>query len=1287
MKNHNRTLGVFFLTVTVFIFSFPDEAHATPLWTKSIGGYANNGHEQTSEANAIYEALQTNGFKSQSSVGTVTGGSSYRNSWYRFSAINGGYFTLDDVNIGSVITIIHKENWVGVATNLCAQWGSDTSFWGSESTPVNTNDCTYHLTWGRTEKVLGINGPTPPSTPSNVRATSTNQDNKYKVTLSWTDTSTNETNFKIVKTIPGGISSTPSSSNVTAGISSYTDTNVTPGSTYYYSVQSCIQNVCSTGTTTSVTVPSIVVCTTTQETLSCNQNLSNYGVPTNQTVGTANFTKNSCTATTTYTGGCSSPVIANTIPVSPLPINALFSPSANSVQITWQDISSNETRFELYRNLTGITSTLLITKDASSTIHIDQNLPSGVYTYAISACNATGCSPRVYFNQSVTIPNPSTTTTATNTTLVPTTIATTSTTTTYVPPVISVATTTKISTTQEIVVNQIPSSPTSATAVRAYTNDSTSNKITITWQDNSSNETKFKIYRSSLKDSTELPIVSRDITSYNDTNVPAGVYTYYIAACNDKGCSSSALTPSVTIPILTTEKTIKDTSKTSYLSEISKAVGKTRAGNFINIIPVRQNQITNTTTFTATAGKDGDFDIEIPDGKYTVEGASSLDSTSTQAVNKEIVVSGGKVISVVEQIMIHTKKIHGKVTSTDGTIITNAEISAYKKETGQWFSGITNTTGHYSIDVTNGTWDITIRPKTVTTTLWDGALLHNSVTFTNENIDEDKESNFIVTPLTSTIVVTVVNENGTHISDVGVIIDTISSSEKNIPSASQRKIKTEKTDAMGSATFRVPPGYYFIRTSLPDSMKELNAVEQQSSLQNSEVKNITVTLIKEKSVEITKVSGVVKFDDGIAVDAFIYAYGDKGGHTQTKASSVGIFSLDITKDQTWHIGATKDIVGKSFKSDEQTILPQVALQRVDIILSKNEADILPPIATVNKNTYEQATVLTDDGARFNVLPGTVSTNGKIDVEIKPTVESASRSASAVVSTTYDITIKNTYGQKISRLEKEAEILLPYDEKELTAKGAILENIIPSYYDESINTWVPVSKFIINREKKVFVLYVNHLTRFALIAAADTVAPTSPTNIVTDAITPTDVKITWNTPSSDFSYSKIYRSEKLGTFGTVVATEVFSNSFIDKTYATNGKTFYYTVRAVDAAGNESINSDQLAFTVTGDQYAGTNRSSSLLLPPGQISGEIVRKLSLGSKGDDVTLLQQALKLDGFYATGPITGYYGRLTENAVFRFQNYYKEELLIPNGYTKGTGVLGPITRKKINEILAKNIQ
>jgi peptidoglycan hydrolase-like protein with peptidoglycan-binding domain len=327
-----------------------------------------------------------------------------------------------------------------------------------------------------------------------------------------------------------------------------------------------------------------------------------------------------------------------------------------------------------------------------------------------------------------------------------------------------------------------------------------------------------------------------------------------------------------------------------------------------------------------------------------------------------------------------------------------------------------------------------------------------------------------------------------------------------------------------------------------------------------------------------------------------------------------------------------------------------------------------------------------DGAGITLPPNSTNSSGSIDIQVKPTTEAPSQKSAEVVSTVYDITIKNNTGANVTTLSSEAKITLPYDEDELRAQGIIVENLIPSYFDEKIGTWVSVPKFTIDKSKKIFTLYVQHLTRFALIASADTTAPSSPTNIVTDAITPTDVKITWSNPQNDFHHVKIYRSDKLGNYGELIAAEVFSSSFVDKTFSTIAKTYYYTVRAVDAAGNESSNNNQLASSILGDKFASKNKSSTLALPPGQdLVGIITRKLSLGSKGDDVTALQRALKIDGFYVTGPITGYYGKLTKNAVTRFQNYYKSELLTPNGYKTGTGIVGPATMKKINEILANN--
>jgi peptidoglycan hydrolase-like protein with peptidoglycan-binding domain len=80
-------------------------------------------------------------------------------------------------------------------------------------------------------------------------------------------------------------------------------------------------------------------------------------------------------------------------------------------------------------------------------------------------------------------------------------------------------------------------------------------------------------------------------------------------------------------------------------------------------------------------------------------------------------------------------------------------------------------------------------------------------------------------------------------------------------------------------------------------------------------------------------------------------------------------------------------------------------------------------------------------------------------------------------------------------------------------------------------------------------------------------------------------------------------------------------------------------------------------------AQTNISQTLTL---------IRSLRQGISGDDVKTLQAVLAADpSIYPEGMITGYYGRLTSEAVKKFQNKYGIEAI---------GSVGPKTLKKLNE-------
>jgi len=94
-------------------------------------------------------------------------------------------------------------------------------------------------------------------------------------------------------------------------------------------------------------------------------------------------------------------------------------------------------------------------------------------------------------------------------------------------------------------------------------------------------------------------------------------------------------------------------------------------------------------------------------------------------------------------------------------------------------------------------------------------------------------------------------------------------------------------------------------------------------------------------------------------------------------------------------------------------------------------------------------------------------------------------------------------------------------------------------------------------------------------------------------------------------------------------------------------------------------------------------------PASASGEVfLRDLRQGDRGEDVRNLQKVLNTSpettltnaGPGAPGAETDYLGPLTFAAVIKFQEKYAEEILFPIQLVQGTGFVGPMTRKKLNE-------
>lgn len=95
---------------------------------------------------------------------------------------------------------------------------------------------------------------------------------------------------------------------------------------------------------------------------------------------------------------------------------------------------------------------------------------------------------------------------------------------------------------------------------------------------------------------------------------------------------------------------------------------------------------------------------------------------------------------------------------------------------------------------------------------------------------------------------------------------------------------------------------------------------------------------------------------------------------------------------------------------------------------------------------------------------------------------------------------------------------------------------------------------------------------------------------------------------------------------------------------------------------------------------------VLFPQSSFAQTFSRTLFLGVSGEDVRTLQIILNKDertmiavsGPGSSGNETIYFGLKTKDAVMRFQNLYKNEVLIPAGIISPTGIVGLKTQAKL---------
>lgn len=393
---------------------------------------------------------------------------------------------------------------------------------GGDSTPSNV--------------ASGTTLPNPPSAPSGLTVTvPAAPAGASQLVLNWNDNSNNETGFKVERSTDnfGSPANTTLVTTTAANVSTYTNTGLTAGTTYYYRVRatnaagdSGNSNVANGTTLPAVpAAPSALTVTPVSSTslrIDWTDNSANEtsfklersadGMTFTQVTTTAanvtTYTDGGLTADTTYhyrvrasnaggDSGYSNVGSGTTFPLPPAaPGNLVVTVvSSASLKLDWTDNSSNETSFKIQRKVAGGAFAMVGSVGANILTFTDTGLQADTaYTYRVFASHGGGDSPASNEASGTTLPAP-------------------------------------------------PTAPSSLNAMAL-----SQTQIRLDWTDASNNETGFKIERST--DGTNFQsvgMVAMNVLIFTDSGLTANTaYTYRVKATNAGGDSAPSPTASAT---------------------------------------------------------------------------------------------------------------------------------------------------------------------------------------------------------------------------------------------------------------------------------------------------------------------------------------------------------------------------------------------------------------------------------------------------------------------------------------------------------------------------------------------------------------------------------------------------------------------------------------------------------------------------------------------------------------------------------------------------------------------
>jgi hypothetical protein len=760
------------------------------------------------------------------------------------------------------------------------------------------------------------------------------------------------------------------------------------------------------------------------------------------------------------------------------PSNLTATVSGNNVTLNWTDNSNNETGFKLYR---GPIWTDIGNVSANTTTFTDASLPAGTYTYHLNAFNSSSGTP-VYSgisnDVSVTVGTTGNTSPATT----------------------------------------FPVAPTNLRLKGTMTG----NNVPLAWNDNADNEDKYYIHRKLTADSTwptsgSIFSVSANTTTYTDNSVQPGTsYDFRVQACTAaNACSAFAYLSGIITPGTATTPTPTPSPTTPTTAPAAPSnLTATVSGNNVTLNwtdnsnnetgfklyrgPIWTdigNVSANTTTFT---------DASLPAGTYTYH-LNAFNSSSGTPVysgisNDVSITVRGTTIPVGQG-----KTISGRITYNDNTPVTDANIIVSNATNQTSVSQNTDANGYYLFNLNPGTYTLKLRPVNLETSSWSYNADFGNASFATDATSESKTINFVVTKDVASVKVRAVSNTLQPLANVYVSV---------LSKTTTTAASSQKTNANGEAQLSLNRGTYIIQVFIDLESGYVNPSQQTLSVADSASKELTFIFNRPTESNFLDLSGTTKLENGTAVDAFVWGWSESGESVSMRALPDGSFKFKVKPATVWHLGAAKELNGIPYSFNDLIVKVEDTNLQANLTLAKLQNSLAAPI-TQSANSTTAIVAKTDDGAAVTVPANSETKSGVYTLEIKPTIEAPTQPSKIPISTIYDVSLRDSSGNKVTNFSSALEVRIPYDKANITSLGLEEKSLNPHYYDEQADVWVPISDYSVDTTNKVVIARVNHLTRFAIVMPADITPPSPPAEWQSIILSTLAVQLSWKKSSKRF----------------------------------------------------------------------------------------------------------------------------------------------------------------------------